>query len=513
LATISNKEGVVVDQQIRGYAMRQAVVLIHGIGEQQPMGTIRPFVEAVLSVEGKPAEYYSKPEPMSELFELRRLQSVGNPKTDFYEYYWVYHVEGTKIWTVIFWLIRLICRRKRDVPESLRGFWWLSRTLMIVIGGLLGFGGIALFHEWFKGQPQYGLAWIAITGVISIVQYVLVFYLGDAARYLSPRPQNIKLRQKIRAEGIKLVRTLHESREYDRIVLVGHSLGSVIGYDIITHLWQEFNDALPELEKNPVVHAMVRSRMANGESPQPAIRDHLSVKGEALAPAGDSAVAVAEFQKSQLKAWREQRYFGNPWRISDFVTLGSPLAHAMLLISASASDFKNRRLQRELLTCPPQRDQKGYAYSAPRTIDVSPMATSDEAPGSRRLFYTPLILHHAAPFAVTRWTNLYFPLRLGLFGDLVGGKLAPAFGNGIKDVEVFKRRWKGFAGLTLAAHTSYWRQEDQLPSRHPDAGGPVPSLYALKSALALDKIRMFGITARFNSATTAEKLSKLLPER
>jgi hypothetical protein len=472
--------------------VRQAVVVIHGIGEQQPMGTIRSFVEAVLSSEGKPGMYYSKPDAMSELFELRRLQSAGNPRTDFYEYYWAYNVQGTKFFDVVFWMARLIWRRRRDIPRSLLGLWWLSRILMIVIAGLFVFGGVASLREWFDALSPYGLVWIATIGGLGAVQFALLAYIGDAARYLSPRPRNIKLRQKIRAEGVRLLKTVHESNEYDRIVVVGHSLGSIIGYDIITHLWQAFNEALPELEKNPAVHAMVRERMASRQSPQPVIRDTLSEKGEALG-LPDSKVSVAEFQRWQLKAWREQRYFGNMWRVSDFVTLGSPLAHAMLLIAASASDFEKRKLQRELVTCPPQRDQKGYAYAPPRSFDVSPQPRGSGRP----LSYTPLVLHHAAPFAVTRWTNLYFPVRLAFWGDLVGGRLAPVFGPGIKDVEVCTRRWKGLAGLTLAAHTCYWCVEDEVPRE--DLEGPVPALHALKSALALRSLRKFGMTTRFDS--------------
>jgi hypothetical protein len=35
---------------------------------------------------------------------------------------------------------------------------------------------------------------------------------------------------------------------------------------------------------------------------------------------------------------------------------------------------------------------------------------------------------HNAPFAAVRWTNLYFPVRFGFFGDVVGGPLVDVFG-------------------------------------------------------------------------------------
>src|SRR5439155_3474313 len=54
----------------------------------------------------------------------------------------------------------------------------------------------------------------------TLFPYTTLFRSGDAARYLSPLPQNIKLRQTIRSEGLKLLRTLHDSRDYDRIIVV-----------------------------------------------------------------------------------------------------------------------------------------------------------------------------------------------------------------------------------------------------------------------------------------------------
>ena len=67
-----------------------------------------------------------------------------------------------------------------------------------------------------------------------------------------------------------------------------------------------------------------------------------------------------------------------------------------------------------------------------------------------------LILHHAAPFAATRWTNFFFA------DDPIGGPLANVFGYGVKDFEVVPSklcvepaRWYDpLAGIRL--HTSYW---------------------------------------------------------
>ena len=68
--------------------------------------------------------------------------------------------------------------------------------------------------------------------VVGVVDLVGLRFVGDAARYLSSSPSNIKMRQEIRSEGVQLLRKLHE-QGYGRIVVVGHSLGSVIAYDIL----------------------------------------------------------------------------------------------------------------------------------------------------------------------------------------------------------------------------------------------------------------------------------------
>jgi hypothetical protein len=150
----------------------------------------------------------------------------------------------------------------------------------------------------------------------------------------------------------------------------------------------------------------------------------------------------------------------------------------MLFLASSADDFEARKRQRELPTCPPRRDEKGYAYGAPTPVDV----------GEGKKF-TPLLLHHGAPFAVTRWTNLFIPARLGLFGDIVGGPLAPALGYGIKDIPVRTDLWRGWSDRTLRAHLSYWSAFAPSPAAKT---APPIALSQLRDTLALSRRDAFG---------------------
>ena len=72
---------------------KQAVLLIHGIGDQRPMSTLRSFVEAVLNDnKDQEAIFLNKPQQISDLYELRRytIEKRGIPKTHFYEFYWAH---------------------------------------------------------------------------------------------------------------------------------------------------------------------------------------------------------------------------------------------------------------------------------------------------------------------------------------------------------------------------------------------------------------------------------------
>ena len=455
--------------------MKQAVVFIHGIGEQKPMSTLRSFVSAVLppAAKGK-QQYRSKPDRMSELFELRRLTSTGRSSTHFYEYYWAYHVDGTTWWHLLQWFKGLLFRPPSGVPPGLKTIWWMTWMALVGLGPLAGLGYGAYAAEWVAALPHFGLVWIIGVLLLLMLQAFVLYWIGDAARYLSPSPSNIALRQQIRAEGLRLLRHLHRSREYERIVIVGHSLGSVIGYDLITRLWLDYGCDFNAHSSS--IFEQLKAR----QHPQPIVGGALLKAGATLS-SDSKPETLQPFRVAQLEGWKEQRRYGHPWRISDFVTVGSPLAHAMLLLASGSKDFDDRKGQRELPTCPPVLDDDGYGY-----VD-SPMSL----PGSPKR-YSPHVLHHAAPFAVTRWSNLYFPAHGGLFGDFIGGPLREMLGLGIQDIPVRSKSWRRFTPLT---HTDYW--EVQRLSNHAIPGSTCrDALEALNDAIGLDRLGEYKFEAK-----------------
>jgi hypothetical protein len=69
------------------------------------------------------------------------------------------------------------------------------------------------------------------------------------------------------------------------------------------------------------------------------------------------------------------------------------------------------------------------------------------------------MLHHAAPFAAARWTNVFDPAVLVFFGDVIGGPLARIFGPAIVDINL--KELRGGRQSWRFTHTKYWDVDDE----------------------------------------------------
>ena len=112
-----------------------------------------------------------------------------------------------------------------------------------------------------------------------------------------------------------MLKKLHESGEYARIIVVGHSLGSVIGYDILTYAWPEY------------------ARKADLTKPNPALDEIENTIQQ-------TKFDIDKFQVDQRKLEAEQRANGCGWLVTDFVTAGCPLTHSELLLAYDAADLR-----------------------------------------------------------------------------------------------------------------------------------------------------------------------------
>jgi pimeloyl-ACP methyl ester carboxylesterase len=319
------------------------------------------------------------------------------------------------------------------VPKPFRTVWilfWIS-VLLVFAGGL---GYLLGFWDFGRLLPFFAAVGLVVTWAWRLVgNGAVINSLGDAARYLTPRPSNIKNRQAIRTAAVDLLDALHQSGEFDRVIVVGHSLGSVIAYDAITYYWIRVHASHLHLAR-PFFRPIRKLERCIG-----------------------SLENVDKVQRLQFIAWKWSRRNGQPWLVTDLITLGSPLAHGDFLMARRPHLFDEAKAHRKLPTCPPVTETEKKTGFKRITFEV-PYA--DRIDGTDKTF---TVLHHAAPFSITRWTNLYFPSRLrgdpvgGPVGGPVDGPLKGQFGPWVKDVPLTPPKG-GFV------HTYYWRPGKRGPA-------------------------------------------------
>ena len=266
-------------------------------------------------------------------------------------------------------------------------------------------------------------------------------YFGDVARYMRSSPANVMAREAIQADGVGLLERLHAGGRYDRIVVVAHSLGTVVAYDVLK-----------------AAFARAAKRLAATDLLQ---RDSFkAVDTCATLPKDPSAEQVDAWRREWRKKVRSlsrdaatvvdgQGDDGRPvpiWLVSDFVSLGSPLAHGEFLMTAGADwarsrdDFRAMRHERALPCCPPMMlaDERLLTYTDEVTKEIG--------------------IDHASMFGFVRWTNLFFRAGWGLATDFIGGPVAErdGLGKGVEDVRLGR---KVASADTWLAHTWYWHVE------------------------------------------------------
>jgi hypothetical protein len=275
------------------------------------------------------------------------------------------------------------------------------------------------------------LSVIAIYGAL----YALFLqpYLGDAARYFRNSPGNVAVRREIRKQAVDTLNALHTSGKYDRIIVVAHSLGTVVAYDMLRAYFSRICNSLPDPatlgQEVKTVDATV-----TGPNDPPALQSALRKDARQIIRNIEASPQTAPQPGGALPP-------ATKWLVTDFVTLGSPLTHAQYLMclgNTSGSlqkDFDRRVREREFPTCPPARLPPDglLLFSNPKTGGLE--------------------FHHGAVFGLTRWSNLYFPLDQLFWGDAIGGPLASLFGPYIVDVKVSTYTPPKPAFFT---HTAYW---------------------------------------------------------
>ena len=506
---------------------KQAVIVIHGMGEQVPMQTLRDFVDTTwvtdddLISRGRPDTntgvsprttnpVWSKPDERNRSYELRRITTElpdGGRRTDFYEFYWAHLMHGTTWEHFKAWMVDLLWRSPKRVPRDVFSAWIALWIVTVIVAAVVLYALLPVedLRQCWAGKcdeaacDAKGLCWTWVApvlgalfslGVGSFVNVFLLKYFGDVARYVKATPLNVARRQEIRDKGVELLDTLmgvdgfdfdshpddeplpEFETEYDRIIVVAHSLGTIVAYDILKHSFAR-------------VHRFLN---ADPDARQPNRHRLESLLQDTIAQSG--TLDIDAYRELQTACLEELQAEGNPWIVSDFVTLGCPLTHAEFLLAYDAADMRTQQEQRILPTCPPmlEFDRK----TGGRHFSFWPLKrrTGDKAEEGE-FFRFP---HHAAHFAYTRWTNIYSRSKGILWGDLISGPLAGHFDltapgatlRGILDIAVLPERdagGKAKGSVPFFTHTKYWNREVRTG---PNDNEPVPfHIERLREAIKL----------------------------
>lgn len=494
--------------------LRQAVVVIHGMGEQRPVETLNEFSGVITN--GEP--FFSRPAMLEDAFEARMhvipRSPSGEPfdsQTDLFEYHWAHMMRGNRLndlWPTFRRMMFPVTGVVRPAIAIVAALAILAG--LVVLSG--DFAGAALV-EWIPPMERwltltiiasaaavfiltvvwnvppgliglwlvvwaavYGLVWafLSIDAIrnlagaptlaaivaggassVAIVAYLisrvlpgwLVKSFVDVTRYLDTSPRSYDVRRDIRKGIVDLLDALHASGKYSRIVIVAHSLGSYIAYDAISYLWTVRNEVWTlEREDLAELEQAATDLVERWGRPQ---RWEVRRKWTALAD------ERARYRKAQRDMWVKLREGGHPWLITDFVSFGSPMNFADRIFTRNRAEFERRIARRELVTCPPVSEDPDTDDPDSPWYRAHPghhrVLLSWRAPGAPRRR-----LHEAAPFAIVRWTNLWYPARGYFFGDWFGGPLARLYGPGVEDIRI--EHGSGARFIPGYAHAVYLRE-------------------------------------------------------
>ena len=148
----------------------------------------------------------------------------------------------------------------------------LAVDALAAVAICLGVWGLGTFASVTKTVTTSAVA----SFILAVIAGKATAVLGDAARYLSSRPDSVEENDQIRQQVLDLLERLHDAddydcnrKRYDRIIVVGHSLGSVIAYDAIRLLWARHSRQLPlpDTDEGSIAAQVVNNLEIAGREP------------------------------------------------------------------------------------------------------------------------------------------------------------------------------------------------------------------------------------------------------
>jgi hypothetical protein len=124
--------------------------------------------------------------------------------------------------------------------------WWL---FLILLGITITAGALVLLamasesvQSWVTAHTApavpWPVMWVVLLGISWAVRQFMIQFVGDVAAYISPQKLDrfYEIRVQIRQWVFNIARAVYSEPSYQRIGIIGHSLGSVVVYDVLNRL-------------------------------------------------------------------------------------------------------------------------------------------------------------------------------------------------------------------------------------------------------------------------------------
>lgn len=237
---------------------KTAFLVIHGIGEQNPFETLDSFSRGMIEHLGSQGILFKAEHRLGELKDsdgavwtenyVRLKPPQGDDFIDIHEYYWAYLTEEqiavSEVWD---WLgktlqgtrnfyrdnVELSRRYEKDGKPRFRlnkVLWYLRLSSLVYPFLKLLIGGLTyIVPSWGRGAAD----WLK-----KQAYYIIKGYIGDVAIYTTTDEKSrfYKIRQQILAKSQTLLESILADPQYERVIIAGHSLGSVISYDTLNKI-------------------------------------------------------------------------------------------------------------------------------------------------------------------------------------------------------------------------------------------------------------------------------------
>ncbi|MDI6781701.1 MAG: hypothetical protein QME49_06355 [bacterium] len=234
---------------------KTAFLVIHGIGEQNPFETLDSFSRGMIDhLRSQSITFHaehrltkqSNAEDGSWTESYVRLKPTDSDDIiDIHEYYWAYLTEEKisvpEVWEWVEKTLqgtRRFYRENKDLQRRYEKNGKVSYKLEKVASWCLRFLSLIypivrllsyIMPSWARNLEN----WLKMRGA-----YIIKGYIGDIAIYttMDKKSRFFKIRQQILVQCQTILESIIADPQYERIIIAGHSLGSVISYDTLNRL-------------------------------------------------------------------------------------------------------------------------------------------------------------------------------------------------------------------------------------------------------------------------------------